>query len=84
MTEHRIHKFAEKLEAWSFDEERAKGIEYNVAKFRNEFRDMYDENFPWAETKKNKRDKEKPCVHDRPLLVRTVKEFRDLAAEKYI
>ena len=74
VTDHRIHKFAEDLEAWSFDEERAKGIEYNVSKFRNQFRDMYDKNFPWVENKKNKRDKEKPWLDDL--------EFKSLIAEK--
>ena len=74
ITTHKISKFAEELSAWSFDEERAKGIEYNVAKFRNEFRDMYCENFPLIENKKNKRDREKPWL-DNP-------EFKDLVGEK--
>ena len=74
ITTHRIAKFAEELNAWSFDEERAKGIEYNAAKFRNEFRDMYNVNFPWVENKKNKRDREKPWL-DNP-------DFKDLIEEK--
>ena len=74
VTEHRIVKFAEELEAWSFDEERAKGIEYNVAKFRNQFRDMYNENFPQVNTKKCKRDREKPWLDN--------EEFKNLIEEK--
>ena len=74
VTGHRISRFAETLEAWSFDEERAKGAEYNIGKFRNEFRDMYDECFPWTESKKRKRDMEKPWL-DEP-------EFKNLVEEK--
>ena len=33
ITKHRISRFADTLEAWTFDEERAKGVEYNVGKF---------------------------------------------------
>ena len=33
----RIRRFAERLEAWSFDEERQMGTEGNVARFQNEF-----------------------------------------------
>ena len=74
VTTQRISRFAEILEDWSFDEERAKGIEYNVAKFRNEFRDMYNESFPWVENKKSKRDREKPWLDD--------PEFKSLVEEK--
>ena len=74
VTEHRIAQFADQLKAWSFDEERAKGIDYNVAKFRNEFRDMYNENFPLAESKKNTRDREKPWLDN--------DEFKSLIEEK--
>ena len=56
VTEQRISMFADALENWSFDEERAKGVEYNIGKFRNEFRNMYDENFQWVESKKKKRE----------------------------
>ena len=48
VNEGRIARFAERLEAWSFDEERALGVETNVARFRNSFRDLYDEAFPWV------------------------------------
>merc|ERR1711978_102787 len=32
------------------------GTEGNVARFRNEFRDLYDESFPWVEEKKRRRE----------------------------
>ena len=47
VNEGRIARFAERLEGWSFDEARSQGVEANVGRFRNEFRDMYDEMFPW-------------------------------------
>ena len=49
VNEGRIARFAEVLGSWSFDEVRALGVEENVARFRNSFRDMYDEAFPWVE-----------------------------------
>ena len=64
INEGRIAGFAEELRAWSFDESRALGVEANVARFRNEFRDLYDSAFPWAKNKKNKRDLEKPWLDD--------------------
>ena len=70
----RIMRFKEDLLHWTFDEERQKGIEYNVAKFRNEFRDLYDSAFPWVENKKKRRDKEKPWLDDL--------EFKSLVEEK--
>ena len=60
VNEGRIRRFAEKLECWSFDEERALGVEGNVGRFRNSFRDLYDEAFPWVEDKRRRRDEEKP------------------------
>ena len=39
-------RFAEELRGWSFDEERALGVEGNIARFRNGFRDLYDAAFP--------------------------------------
>ena len=71
MNEGRIRRFADSLDAWSFDEERALGVEGNVARFRNSFRDMYDEVFPWME---DKRDEEKPWLDDA--------EFKELVKEK--
>ena len=70
----RIRRFAERLEAWSFDEVRQLGVEGNVARFRNEFRDLYDESFPWVEVKRKKRDVEKPWLDDA--------EFKGLVEEK--
>ena len=52
VNEARILRFAEDLGEWTFDEARAMGVEANVAKFRNEFRDLYDTAFPWAKNKK--------------------------------
>ena len=46
------------------DETRALGAETNVAKFRNEFRDLNDKSFPWAKRKQNKRDEEKPWLDE--------------------
>ena len=60
----RISRFAEDLQAWSFDEVRAIGAEANVAKFRNEFRDLYDSAFPWVKNKRKKKDIEKPWLDD--------------------
>ena len=74
MNEAKIGRFAERLEAWSFDEERALGVEGNVARFRNAFRDLYDESFPWAEDRRIKRDEEKPWLDDG--------EFKGLVREK--
>ena len=74
MNEGRIARFAEKLEGWSFDPERALGVEGNVSRFRNEFRDLYDEAFPWVEDKKSRRDEEKPWLDD--------EGFKELVAEK--
>ena len=74
VNEARIGRFAARLEAWSFDEERALGTEGNIARFRNTFRDMYDEEFPWVESKKKKRDEEKPWLDD--------VEFKGLVKEK--
>ena len=74
VNEERIGRFGERLEAWSFDEERALGVEGNVARFRNAFRDLYDESFPLVEDKRNRRDEEKPWLDDG--------EFKELVKEK--
>ena len=34
------------------------------SRFRNEFRDLYDEAFPWVEVKRKRRDEEKPWLDD--------------------
>ena len=49
-------------------------MEANVGRFRNSFRDLYDEAFPWVEDKKKRRDEEKPWLDD--------VEFKGLVAEK--
>ena len=72
--EGRIARFAEELEGWDFDEERALGAEGNVAKFRNGFRDLYDAAFPWVENKKRRKDVEKPWLDE--------VEFKELVREK--
>ena len=64
VNEARISRFAEDLKAWTFDETRALGVEANVAKFRNEFRDLYDSAFPWVKNKRKKKDIEKPWLDD--------------------
>ena len=74
VNERRIRRFAEQLEIWSFDEVRALPIEDNVARFRNEFRDLYDKEFPWKEDKRSKRDREKPWLDE--------VEFKGLIEEK--
>ena len=70
----RITRFAEDLSNWDFDEARALGVEANVARFRNEFRDMYDRVFPWSRNKKNMKDEEKPWLDNH--------ELKTLIAEK--
>ena len=40
VNEAKIRRFAKKFEEWSFDEVCSMGIEENVAKFWNEFRDL--------------------------------------------
>ena len=74
INEGRVRRFAERLEAWSFDEVRALGVEANVGRFRNEFRDMYDEAFPWVEEKRKRKDVEKPWLDNL--------EFKGLVEEK--
>ena len=64
VNEGRIHRFSEDLRMWTFDEVRALGAEANVAKFRNEFRDLYDSAFPWVKNKKRRIDEEKPWLDD--------------------
>ena len=52
-------RFAERLEVWIFDKMRVLGMEANVGRFWNEFRNMYDEVFPWVEEKRERKDVEK-------------------------
>ena len=74
VNERRIARFAERLGAWSFDEVRSLGVEANVGRFRNEFRDMYDEVFPWVEDKRSRKDEEKPWLDDG--------DFKEMVREK--
>ena len=74
VNEGRIARFAERLKEWEFDEVRVLGVGENVARFRNSFRDLYDESFPWVTEKRSRRDEEKPWLDDG--------EFRELVAEK--
>ena len=67
-------RFAEGLKEWSFDVTRSLGVEGNVARFRNGFRDLYDSAFPWKEGKRRKRDREKPWLDD--------DGFKELVGEK--
>ena len=70
----RIERFADELSEWHFDVERALGVEGNVARFRNGFRDMYNSVFPWVECKKKRKDIEKPWLDD--------DDFKELVREK--
>ena len=74
INERRIEKFADRLKGWCFDSERALGVEGNVARFRNGFRDLYDAAFPWVDCKKKKKDIEKPWLDD--------DDFKELVCEK--
>ena len=67
INEGKILRFAEDLNEWTFDEARALGVEANVARFRNEFRDLYNLAFPWAKNKKNRKDEEKPWLDNQEL-----------------
>ena len=67
MNEGRIERFRERLEAWSFDDVRALGVEANVAAFRNSFCDMYEGAFLWVEDKRKRRDMEKLWLDDLEL-----------------
>ena len=56
-----------------FDEARVQGIEANAAKFRNEFRDMYDRAFPlslriWFEKRVNYTTKSYKAVWAKMIL----------------
>ena len=74
MDEGRIQRFADRLGRWEFDEARALGAEANVARFRNEFRDMYDAAFPWVKDRKRRKDEGKPWLDD--------VDFKELVREK--
>ena len=56
-------------------------MEGNVARFRNEFRDMYDEEFPWVEDRRSRRPEEKLWL-DEEGFKGLVKEKGDLYSRK--
>ena len=64
VTEERMADFALVLESWDWRESRAVGVRDNVARFRNEFRDVYNEVFSVFENKKKQKDREKPWLDD--------------------
>ena len=74
INEGRISRFAEELRGWYFDVQGSLGPEGNIARFRNEFRDLYNTAFPWVEKKVNKKDLEKPWLNE--------DEFKALVTEK--
>ena len=74
VNEGRISRFAGVLRGWCFDVQSSLGPEGNVARFRNEFRDMYNTAFPLVDKKVGKKDIEKPWLDD--------DEFKALVVEK--
>ena len=74
VNEGRTARFAEELRGWCFDVQRGLGVEGNVARFRNGFRDLYDAAFPWKEDKRRRKDREKPWLDD--------EGFKELVKEK--
>jgi hypothetical protein len=52
------------LDSWDFRELRALDAVDNAARFRNEFRDMYNVAFPVREDRKKKKDRKKPWLDD--------------------
>ena len=74
VNEGRINRFVEDIRSWTFDEVRALGIEANVGRFRNQFRDLYDSAFPWVKNKRKRKDEEKPWLNDH--------EFKTIVTEK--
>ena len=81
VNERRIAGFAEELKGWCFDVQRSLGVEGNVARFRNGFRDLYDSAFPWREDKRRRKDREKPWLEDGGFK-ELVKENGDLYSRK--
>ena len=62
-----VKKFEKVPEVGQVNEVRALGVEENVAVFRNEFWDMYDEAFPWVKEERRRRDVEKPLLDNGEL-----------------
>jgi hypothetical protein len=79
VTKERMTNFALILESWDRRELRAVGVEGNVARFRNEFRDVYNEVFPLIEDER--KTKEKPWLND-PQFKVMFKEKGELFSRK--
>jgi predicted nucleotidyltransferase len=56
VNERRMVDFAIALDSWDFRELRALGTVDNAARFRNEFRDLYNVVFPVREDKRKQKD----------------------------
>jgi len=81
VTEERMADFVLVLESWDWRESRAVGVGDNVARFRNEFRDVYNEVFPLTEDKRKPKDKEKPWLDD-PQFKAMIREKGELFSRK--
>jgi hypothetical protein len=79
--EERMVDFALILELWDWRELRSVGVEDNMARFRNEFRDVCNEVFPLTEDKRKPKDKEKPWLDD-PQFKAMVRENGELFSRK--
>ena len=69
------------LDSWDFRELRALDVEDNAARFRNEFRDLYNVAFPVTEDKRGQKDREKPWLDD-PQFKAMVREKGELFSRK--
>ena len=50
------------------------GVEGNMARFQNEFQDIHDAAFPWADRRKGRKDRDKLWLDD--------EEFKELLRGK--
>jgi hypothetical protein len=81
VNERRMVDFVIALDSWDFRELRAFGVEDNAARFRNEFRELYNVAFPVKEDKKKQKDREKPWLDDPEFKV-IVREKGELYSRK--
>jgi hypothetical protein len=81
VNETRMVDFAIALDSWDLRELRALGVEDNAARFRNEFRDLYNVAFPVKEDKRKQKDREKPWL-DEPEFKVIVREKGELYSRK--
>jgi hypothetical protein len=79
VTEERMADFTLVLESWDWRVLGVMGVEDNVARFRNKFRDIYNEVFPLTEDKRKR--KEKPWLDD-PRFKAMVGEKGELFSRK--